>query len=221
MKSYQHEVINTQGEVVIANQYRYIEGEPKQYRYNSQTGQFNIDGDTVVLDSTGKAVKEFSFQPFVFRVFEDNLFNRNREPWAELFFVDALNCVCSIMFSGTTLTELRGIFKKLLYEGTEPKTLCDVILTVRPEKLTSKTDATKSWFIGRFSFTLAPADRVKELADYAADYPIYRRDTLKQTANYLSFSETFALPAVDVIALPVGEEEVSQAIGQEAATLTV
>lgn len=205
MKSYQHEVTNAQGEVIIANRYRYIEGEPKQYRYNSQTGQFNIDGDTLVLDGNGKAVKEFSFQPFVFRVFEDGLFNRNREPWAELFFIDTLNCVSSIMFNGTTLTELRGIFKKLLYEGTEPKTLCDVVLTVRPEKLTSKNDPTKSWFIGRFTYTLATAQKVQELAEFAADYPIYRRDTLKQTANYLSFSETFALPATEVVALPSGE----------------
>lgn len=207
MKSYQHEITNAQGEVIISSRYRYIEGEPKQYRYNSQTGQFNIDGDTLVLDPTGKPVKEFSFQPFVFRVFEDGLFNRNREPWAELFFVDALNCVSSIMFNGTTLTELRGIFKKLLYEGEAPKTLCDVVLTVRPEKLTSKSDVTKSWFIGRFSFVPAPANKVQELAEYAADYPIYRRDTLKQTANYLSFSETFALPAPDIITLPAGEQD--------------
>lgn len=220
MKSYQHEITNAHGEVVIANRYRYIEGEPKQYRYNSQTGQFNIDGDTLVLDSTGKPIREFSFQPFVFRVFEDGLFNRNREPWAELFFVDALNCVSSIMFNGTTLAELRGIFKKLLYEGVEPKTLCDVVLTVRPEKLTSKTDPTKSWFIGRFTFGPAPTDNVQELAEYAADYPIYRRDTLKQTANYLSFSETFALPATDVITLPVGEPEGASATLQEAISLT-
>ncbi|XAZ81936.1 hypothetical protein A6C57_26565 (plasmid) [Fibrella sp. ES10-3-2-2] len=219
MKSYQHEITNTQGEVIIANRFRYIEGDPKQYRYNSQTGQFNIDGDTVVLDSNGKAVKEFSFQPFVFRVFEDGLFNRTREPWAELFFIDALNCVSSIMFNGTTLAELRGIFKKLLYEGNEPKTLCDVVLTVRPEKVTSKNDPTKSWFIGRFSYTLADPQTVQALAEYAADCPIYRRDTLKQTANYLSFSETFALPATDSIALPVGKST-EQAV-QEAEVVTV
>ena len=207
MKSYQQEISNAHGEAVIVNRFRYIEGEPKQYRYNSQAGQFNIDGDTTVLDKNGKPVKDFSFQPFVFRVFEDGLFNRNREPWAELFFIDSLNCVSSIMFNGTTLTELRGIFKKLLYEGTEAKTLCDVVLTVRPEKLTSKNDPTKSWYIGRFSYELASVETVRQLAEFAADCPIYRRDTLKQTASYLSFSDTFALPIVETLELTAGNTE--------------
>ncbi|GAB3562617.1 hypothetical protein GCM10027578_05080 [Spirosoma luteolum] len=207
MKPYQQETVNKHGETLISDIFRYIEGEPKQYRYNSQTGQFNIDGDTPVLDKSGKPVKEFTFQPFVFRIFEDGLFNRNLEAWAELFFIDALNCVSSIMFNGTTLSELRGVIKKLIYEGNEPLNLCDVVLTVRPEKMTSKNDHTKSWFIGRFSYQLADPASVQQLAEYAADCPIYRRDTLKQTARYLSFSETFALPAADVvpIALNAGE----------------
>jgi hypothetical protein len=201
MKSYQQETINKHGEPIITDIFRYIEGEPKQYRYNSQTGQFNIDGDTSVLDKSGKPVKEFTFQPFVYRIFEDGLFNRNREPWAELFFIDAMNCVSSIMFNGTTLTELRAVMKKLIYAGEEPLNLCDVVLTVRPEKLTSKTDPSKSWFIGRFNYELATPETVYQLAEYAADCPIYRRDTLKQTANYFSFSETFALPSTEVIPL--------------------
>ncbi|MCY7358402.1 MAG: radical SAM protein [Rudanella sp.] len=152
-------------------------------------------------------MKELSFQPFVFRVFEDGLFNRNREPWAELFFVDSFNCVSSIMFNGTTLGELRNVLKKLVYAGQEPLSLCDVVLTVRPEKLTSKTDPTKSWYIGRFCYELATPEMVAQLADYAADYPIYRRDTLKQTANYLAFSESFSLPPADVQPLGVGSGE--------------
>jgi len=219
MKSYQQETVNKHGETVISDIFRYIEGEPKQYRYNSQTGQFNIDGDTPVLDKSRKPVKEFTFQPFVFRIFEDGLFNRNREAWAELFFIDALNCVSSIMFNGTTLTELRGVIKKLIYESNEPLNLCDVLLTIRPEKLTSKNDPTKSWFIGRFSYQLANSQTVHQLAEYAADCPIYRRDTLKQTASYLSFSETFALPAVDVVQLslnagnvPPAEVEIAEVV---------
>jgi|GEM_PF-3879187 len=211
MKSYQQESINKHGETVISDIFRYIEGEPKQYRYNSQTGQFNIDGDKPVLDKSGKPVKEFTFQPFVFRIFEDGLFNRSREPWAELFFIDALNCVSSIMFNGTSLTELRGVIKKLIYEGTEPLNLCDVVLTVRPEKMTSKNDPTKSWFIGRFSYQLANPESVQQLAEYAADCPIYRRDTLKHTASYLSFSETFALPAADVVQLSLNVGDVPPA----------
>lgn len=211
MKSYQQETVNKHGETVISDIFRYIEGEPKQYRYNSQTGQFNIDGDTPVLDKSGKPIKEFTFQPFVFRIFEDGLFNRNREAWAELFFIDALNCVSSIMFNGTTLTELRGVMKKLIYEGNEPLNLCDVVLTIRPEKLTSKNDPTKSWFIGRFSYQLADPESVQQLAEYAADCPIYRRDTLKHTANYFSFSETFALPSTDVVPVTLNAGELPPA----------
>jgi hypothetical protein len=209
MKSYQKEVTNAQGEVITVNRFRYIEGEPKQYRYNSQSGQFNIDGDTPVLDKAGKPIKEFTFQPFVYRIFKDGLFNRSQELWAELFFVDAVNCVSSIMFNGTTLDELRKTMKKLLYEGEEAKTLCDVVLTIRPERVTSKNDSSKSWFIGRFSFETAEPQTVSDLAEYAADFPVYRADTLKQTASYLNFSESFALPQTDVLALPVADTDES------------
>ncbi len=205
MKSYQKEVTNAQGEVLTVNRFRYIEGEPKQYRYNSQAGQFNIDGDTPVLDKSGKPIKEFSFQPFVYRIFKDGLFNRSQELWAELFFVDSVNCVSSIMFNGTTLDELRKLMKKLIYEGEEAKTLCDVVLTIRPERVTSKNDPTKAWYIGRFTSENAEPQTITELAEYAADFPVYRADTLKQTASYLNFSESFALPQGETVAVPVVE----------------
>jgi hypothetical protein len=41
---------------------------------------------------------------------------------------------------------------------------------------------------------LAEPDKVKELREFAQDFPIYRRDTLTATAVYLVKSDTFYLP---------------------------
>jgi hypothetical protein len=181
------------GEMIHVPKYKYIIGAPKQYRFNGQNGQFNINGEQILLDTKGKAIDSFSFQPIAWRIFEENLFARGRkETWAELFFVDAKDCVSSIMVNNTTLEELRKLAENLFYDDI---TLADIVLTIKPEKAENEREGQKrSWYIGRFSYQLADPAKVKEFKEYARDYPIYRRDTLTTTAVYLAKSDTYYIP---------------------------
>ena len=107
------------GEIIHVPKYKYIIGAPKQYRFNGQNGQFNINGEQILLDSKNKPLAEFSIQPIAWRIFEENLFARGRkETWAELFFVDAKDCVSSIMVNNTTLSDRRC--GRIAKTGREP-----------------------------------------------------------------------------------------------------
>ena len=100
-----------------------------------------INGDQILLDSQGKSIDSFSFQPIAWRIFEENLFARGRkETWAELFFVDVKDCVCAIMVNNTTLEELRKLAENLFYRPAEADdlTLADIVLTIKPENRTAE-----------------------------------------------------------------------------------
>jgi hypothetical protein len=196
------------GELVLLPKYKYLAGAPKQYRFNGQNGQFNINGEQILLDTKGKVIDSFSFQPIAWRIFEENLFARGRkEVWGELFFIDSKDCVSAIMVNNTTLEKLRKLAEILYYDDLS---LADIVLTIKPEKAESEKEGQKrSWFIGRFSYQLADKAKVAEYREFAEDFYIYRRDTLTDTAVYLATSGTFRIP-----------DQVSFQIENEAAALT-
>lgn len=190
LKSYQ--VLNEEtGE--IESKILYITGRPRQYRFNGQNGQFNINGDRVLMDSQGKALKSYTIIPVAWRVFEENLFGRGRKDlWAEIFFVDAQNCLSVIMLNNTSLEELMKLETDLHYDRVSLSQIC---LTMTPEQVTSdKGGEKKSWYIARMSYTEAPKEVVKMYSEFAADHRIYRQDTLTPTAVYTLLSPTFYLP---------------------------
>jgi hypothetical protein len=197
LKPYQTQRVDEEtGETVIESKYIYLQGRPREYRFNGQNGQFNLYGERILLDSMGKPLAQFSFQPIAYRIFEETLFVRKeREIWAEIFFVDADNCVSSLMFNNTSVSELYRMMEPLFYER---RTLCDVVVTVKPEKVTSKSDPGKSWFIARFSYVLADEARIKELREFTKDHAIYRAETLTTTANHKLVSKYFNNVLLDV-----------------------
>ncbi len=182
----------------IVNLFKYLEGQPKQYRFNGQNGQFNQNGDKVILDDKGKPTKTFTITPIAWRVFEENLFGRGRKDlWGEFFFVDEKNCVSSIMLNNTSLQELLDLAKELFYEDIN---LGQIRLTMTAENLTGEKNGQKtSWYITRLTWEMAPENEVKAYAEFAADYPIYRADTLTSTAVYRFKSESFYLPEFESV----------------------
>lgn len=54
------------GEVVP--KYKYLEGHPRQYRFDSKEGHFNING----VEKIGRTL---TFQPLAWRIFTDNILN--------------------------------------------------------------------------------------------------------------------------------------------------
>ncbi len=174
--------------------YLYFEGRPREYRFNGQNGQFNLYGDRILTDASGRLLSTFSFQPIAYRIFEDTLFGRSvRELWAELFFVDNDNCVASIMFNNTSVNELYRLLEPILYER---KSLCDVVLTIKPERVQSKNDPSKSWYIGRFTYENAKPERVAEMMEFVRTHHVYRGETLTVSAQHKLVSQGYYM-AID------------------------
>ena len=78
LKPYQ-KINELTGEVV--NKYKYLEGHPRQYRFDAKEGVFNING-------TEKLGRTLTFQPIAWRIFTDNILNMGTKNWAEIFFID-------------------------------------------------------------------------------------------------------------------------------------
>ncbi len=174
--------------------YLYFEGRPREYRFNGQNGQFNLYGDRVLTDKSGRLLSSFSFQPIAYRIFEDCLFGRSlRELWAELFFVDEDDCVASIMFNNTSVNELYRLLEPILYER---KSLCDVVLTIKPERVQSKNDPSKSWFISRFTYEPAKPERIAEMREFVRTHRVYRNETLTVSAQHKLVSQGYYM-AID------------------------
>ena len=174
--------------------YLYFEGRPREYRFNGQNGQFNLYGDRILTDKSGRLLSSFSFQPIAYRIFEDCLFGRSlRELWAELFFVDEDNCVASIMFNNTSVNELYRLLEPILYERTS---LCDVVLTIKPERVQSKNDPSKSWFISRFTYETAKPEQIAEMREFVRTHRVYRNETLTVSAQHKLVSQGYYM-AID------------------------
>ncbi|CCH54462.1 hypothetical protein BN8_03634 [Fibrisoma limi BUZ 3] len=159
-------------------------GRPKQYRFNGQTGRFNLNG-------TKDMGTSLSIQPITWRIFEDNLFGRERfEQWAELFFVDETGALSTIMFNNNSVNELFNLIEPLFYDDL---TLADVVLTVTSEKHTNEKVTPKgTWYLAKFEYAPADPAVVAELKEYAKYHPVYRADTLSPSAVHTLIAENFA-----------------------------
>jgi len=179
LKSYEHlatKVDLDSGEVSKAAipKYRYFEGRPRQYRFNAKDGEFNINGDTNLGDS-------FSFQPFAWRIFRDDILNMGKKTWAELFFIDKDKCVSALLFHGYSVEELYKLMEPLFYEDM---ILSDVILTVSCERKENANIQPKAtYFIATFSYKKAVRKLVNEFQDYGSDFKIFRQETLTDLAE--------------------------------------
>lgn len=172
-------LIESTGEVL---EFLYQLGKPREYRFNGQSGTFNIDG-TIPIGST------FSFQPVAWRFFSDALFGRARAQWAELFFVDTQNCLSCIMFNNSSVLELDDLVRQLHYARTK---LSDVILSITTDKATNDKG---TWHIAKFTYQKADKEKTKEFDALAANKkcPIFRADTVTDGAEYRLFSDSYAL----------------------------
>jgi hypothetical protein len=219
LKSYQQLIVDEDtGEEVVADMYTYLPGRPREYRFNGQNGQFNLYGERILMDDKGKPLNYFIFQPISYRFFEDTLFGRTeKEMWAELFFIDAQNCVSAIMFNNTTVAELFRLMEPMHYEKIS---LLDVVLTVKAEYVRSQKDPSKAWYIGRFSYNLAPKEVTHRYREYVNDRPVFRAETINPHADIKVMSRAyekvinneahlkyFGFPkAEDIIAIPENTE---------------
>jgi hypothetical protein len=172
LKSYQ--IIDpASGEIM--SKYKYLEGHPKQYRFDAKEGKFNINGSVKLSDT-------FTFQPVAWRIFEDDIMQMGRKKWAEIFFIDDKNCVCAILFHGWSVENLFKLIEPLYYDDL---TLADVIITATARKKENTKISPKGvYYIADFSYTEADATHTQALKEFATDHRFYRTETLTEVADF-------------------------------------
>ncbi|WP_018619755.1 hypothetical protein [Spirosoma luteum] len=162
----------TTGEVI--NKYKYLEGHPRQYRFDAKEGVFNINGSE-------KLGRTLTFQPIAWRIFNDNILNMGTKNWAEIFFIDEQNCVSAVLFHGYSVDNIFRLIEPLYYDDL---TLADVVI----EAVAEKKEYTKSqpkgvYYIATFSYKMAAAERSTELKQFSQEIKIFRQETLTDIAN--------------------------------------
>lgn len=164
---------------------KYLNGQPKGYRFDGQKGYFKI-GEMPLLDDKNKPLTKFSITPIAFRVFEENLFARGKkEFWIELFFVDAKNAVSSIMFNNSSANSLQNLQRELFYEDLS---LCDVKLDI---STTDKSNEKGAWKMATFEYTVLDKQEVADLKELEEIIKVHNSDTLTETAVYQVFEGSF------------------------------
>ena len=195
LKPYQkiHELT---GEVV--SKYKYLEGHPRQYRFDAKEGVFNINGSE-------KLGRTLTFQPIAWRIFTDNILNMGTKNWAELFFIDEKNCVSAVLFHGYSVDNIFRLIEPLYYDD---QTLADVVITaVAEKKENAKFQPKGVYYIATFSYKIGEPAKTAELKQFAQDVKIFRQETLTDIANIktaMNYYNPFANPVEEPELLPVG-----------------
>lgn len=160
------------GEVVP--KYKYLEGHPKQYRFDAKEGQFNING----VDKIGQTL---TFQPLAWRIFTDNILKMGTKNWAEIFFIDAQDCVSAVLFHGYSVDNIFRLIEPLYYDDM---TLADVVITAIAEKKeNTKIQPKGIYHIASFKYQFGDPERTRELKAYAEGRKFFRQETLTDVAD--------------------------------------
>lgn len=196
LKPYQ-KVHELTGEVV--NKYKYLEGHPRQYRFDAKEGVFNING-------TEKMGRTLTFQPIAWRIFTDNILNMGTKNWAEIFFIDEKNCVSAVLFHGYSVDNIFRLIEPLYYDDL---TLADVVITAIAEKKeNTKIQPKGVYYIAQFSYKMADVQQTNVLKQFAQENKIFRQETLTDIANIktaMNYYNPFANVTEEAALLPAGQ----------------
>ncbi|TAE22197.1 MAG: hypothetical protein EAZ91_23985 [Cytophagales bacterium] len=159
---------------VTARSCKYLEGHPRQYRFDAKEGVFNING----VEKLGRTL---TFQPIAWRIFTDNILNMGTKNWAELFFIDEKNCLSAVLFHGYSVDNIFRLIEPLYYDDM---TLADVVITATADKKENNKIQPKGvYYIAQFAYKLGDPARTAELKHYAQQVKVFRQETLTDIAN--------------------------------------
>ena len=171
------ETVDTESGEIVAK-YLYIEGHPKQYRFDAKEGVFSIHYDENNIEKIGPAL---SFQPIAWRIFSDDILKQGLKTWAELFFIDETGCVSEVLFHGFSVANLERLIQPLFYNRVK---LNEVVLTVNADKRENTKISPKGvYYIASFTYKPADKEQTDELKDYVETVLLYRRETLTEKAQ--------------------------------------
>ena len=186
----------------IVDKYKYLEGHPRQYRFDAKEGVFNING-------TDKLGRTLTFQPIAWRIFTDAILGQGRKNWVELFFIDEKNCVASVLFHSYSVDNIFRLIEPLYYDDL---TLADVVITAIAEKKeNTKIQPKGIYYIAQFSYKMADVEQTKTLKSFATDRRIFRQETLTDVAD-IKTSRNYYNP----FAQAEGLEELSEGVSNSA-----
>jgi hypothetical protein len=181
VKLYQ-KVNESTGEVINnpdMSHFKYLEGHPRQYRFDAKEGIFNINGTEKLGGPTNG--RTLTFQPIAWRIFTDNILNMGTKNWAEIFFIDEKNCVSAVLFHGYSVDNIFRLIEPLFYDDL---TLADVVITaVAEKKENTKIQPKGVYYIATFSYKLADPEETKVLKAFGQSNKIFRQETLTDIAN--------------------------------------
>ncbi|GAB3320391.1 hypothetical protein GCM10027299_13610 [Larkinella ripae] len=161
------------------SRYKYLEGHPRQYRFDAKEGLFNINGTEKLGGPTNG--RSLTFQPIAWRIFTDNILNMGTKNWAEIFFIDEKNCVSAVLFHGYSVDNIFRLIEPLFYDDL---TLADVVITaVAEKKENTKIQPKGVYYIATFSYQLADPEQTKALKAFGQENKIFRQETLTDIAN--------------------------------------
>jgi hypothetical protein len=169
------------GEVIA--KYLYIEGQPKQYRFDAKEGGFSVHYDENNAEKVGPSL---SFQPLAWRIFTDDILGQSLKTWAERLrsgvpVIDDTGCVSQVLFHGYSVANLERLIQPLYYNRVK---LNEVVLTVEAKrKENTKIQPKGVYFIASFTYKPADKTRTDELAEFAETVRLYRRDTVTDKAR--------------------------------------
>ncbi|GAB3264930.1 hypothetical protein GCM10027347_32340 [Larkinella harenae] len=162
-----------------SGRFKYLEGHPRQYRFDAKEGIFNINGTEKLGGSQNG--RSLTFQPIAWRIFTDNILNMGTKNWAEIFFIDDKNCVSAILFHGYSVDNIFRLIEPLFYDDL---TLADVVITaVAEKKENTKIQPKGVYYIATFSYQLADPEHSKVLKAFGQENRIFRQETLTDIAN--------------------------------------
>jgi len=154
---------------------KYLEGLPREYRFNAKTGTLSQGGN---LDVTKKG-EPFSILPIAYRIFSADMFNYEGKDWAEIFFINERGHMSCMMVHGFSVDALRQCMADLFYEDVN---LCQTVLTVTPVQ---KSNEFGTYYVAQFKATPLPErerDTAKMLHDSLAR-PIFQYKTVSVNAS--------------------------------------
>jgi len=187
---------------------KYLQGIPRQYRFDASKGFFNMKGD----ERLTKNGDPFTIIPLAFQIFTDEILGDQygRMRWVELIFLNNALQVCSLLLHGYSVQNLTAKAGDLFYDNAN---FCQVKLTIKPVEKTStdpQANGAKYW-MAFFDYVLIEKEELEKLETATKGLEFYRADTY--TANReIELSQNYAIPR-EIQRLQQAQEQEAEQIG--------
>jgi hypothetical protein len=165
---------------------KYVEGNPRQYRFDASKGVLNLNG-TETITKPGDHIRML---PIALRIFRADLFEMGNKEWVEIAFINCKNQVGVVMLHGFSVENLLRESSELFYEDLE---ITECIMTIKPFEKTIKQTGNK-FYICEFSFEAADKNLVQAAKVATEHLKIYRMDTLRSGQQITILQNWHILP---------------------------